>query len=364
MKRRCFYPIIILVFSIVFTQCNSIDSDHVIHNDRDVNGMSMIINETLPEQNTALSEKEKLSRIVLDEKAKLHQELKEEILEDPAFVRKNGQPPEHYLDYCTIVNSIESLCSKMSGNMEDDAAIQEEINTLEQRIKDIDPDNACFLYDECIRLSETEFGLRAYYMGKNSPYKEGIDESNKDYYPDLAEAYISSAWPQGMIWYALSDCCISGCVVAEGTEERSLYDFYTSEEVEKELSLGGKDHFDDCYYIIEVTECFWGDYEQGELVAFAPRSLGAELKEDLKKGEEWFFFLGKDGEQYHITYNGKDYPTLSTRTPAIFRITGGKVSSISRYRDFTQYNGETPEELALDMLRIREKYRYMVLGNV
>lgn len=51
---------------------------------------------------------------------------------------------------------------------------------------------------------------------------------------------------------------------------------------------------------------------------------------------------------------------MSTRTHAIFRITDGKVSSISRYRDFTQYNGNTPEELALAMLRIREKYRYMV----
>ena len=37
----------------------------------------------------------------------------------------------------------------------------------------------------------------------------------------------------------------------------------------------------------------------------------------------------------------------------------GTVSSVSRYNDFRQYNGSTPKEVALAMLRIRAKYRYM-----
>ena len=158
----------------------------------------------------------------------------------------------------------------------------------------------------------------------------------------------------------LIETCVTGHFVVEGTETHSLYEFYTSEEVEKEIALGGRDSFEDHYFMIEVTECYWGDYEKGDLIAFAPRSLGKELQEDIKQGKEWFFFLGEDGEKYHISYNGKEYQTMSTRTHAIFRITDGKVSSISRYRGFTQYNGNTPEELALAMLRIREKYRYMV----
>ena len=360
MKR---FLLVIICFVLLFSQCDNPDNKNVAsqENDSHINNMSSaILNSQDPDETENLSIKDKLKSIIMSEKEGLRQELKEEICKDPEFIRKNGPPPEQYADYCTAMERLETLLAKMSGDSVEDAEYLAEVDVIEKHIQEIDPDGLCFRYDESIRMSETEFGLRAYYTGENSPYKDGIDESNAGFYPDIAEAYISSAWPQGMVWYALSKACVTGHFVVEGTETHSLYEFYTSEEVEKEIALGGRDSFEDHYFMIEVTECYWGDYEKGDLIAFAPRSLGKELQEDIKQGKEWFFFLGEDGEKYHISYNGKEYQTMSTRTHAIFRITDGKVSSISRYRDFTQYNGNTPEELALAMLRIREKYRYMV----
>ncbi|MBR4867162.1 MAG: hypothetical protein IKU11_10745 [Clostridia bacterium] len=302
------------------------------------------------------SMEEKLAQIIDSEKESLYQDLLYEMANDPLFQDENTPPLEQYEAYRNMMDEMETLMSQMGEDADRNKKLQKEIQEIQKQVNDLDPKGEIFLYDEKLHAAVGNYGVYAYYNGEESPYREGIDEEKTDFFPDPMENYVLSNWPQGMIWYSLVPCAVTGRIVEQGECTIDLSAGLSPEALEKELEAGGALEIVQPYYMLEISECFWGGFEKGDRFAFVPRSLSKELRAELEKGEEWMFFLGYDGEDYAVEHEGKHFDSYSTRTHAIFRVTDGRAYSISRYRDFTQYDGSTPEELALSMLRIRERY--------
>lgn len=303
--------------------------------------------ETVP-----LPVKEELAGIIEKEKDGLRKEL-EEVLD---YRGKGMNPPEKYEEYRALMAEMEEIMIKMVGDTEKDRELIERENELEKRVEEIDPNGACEKYETEVNAGLWELAMKAYYYGENSPYKEGFVTDSDDFYPDAAEGVIDMMCPQGMYAYARTETAVTVRYVDEGTSLLDLSDMYPPEHFEKFPEERTEEQR---FIVFEVTECFYGDYEKGNLLFFVPRMLAEELTEELKNGDEWFMFLGNDGDFYNVEYQGEEHGVHSTSTHCIFRVEEGKVTSVSRYNDFRQYNGETPRNLALAMLRIRAKYCYM-----
>ena len=305
------------------------------------------------------SVKEELAAIIEKEKDGLRKELEEDLLLDSNFQRKNKNPPENYEEYRDLMIEWENTMAKMTGDTEKDRELIEKANAIEKFVEELDPEGDCRLYDEAVHASARSFAMNSYYYtGETSPYKEGFVTDTDDFYPDSADGIVGMMCPQGMYVFALYETAATVRYVDEGVEIKDYSAEYTEEELEN--FFGGEPAISESHYMVfEVTECYYGDYEKGDLLVYRKPS-NKDLCEEMKKGGEWFIFMGTDGEKFNVHYKDMEYRMHSSWTHGVFRVNeDGTVSSVSRYNDFRQYNGSTPKELALAMLRIRAKYRYM-----
>ena len=115
---------------------------------------------------------------------------------------------------------------------------------------------------------------------------------------------------QGMYVLALYETAATVRYVDEGVEIKDYSAEYTEEELEK--IFGGEPAISESHYMVfEVTECYYGDYEKGNLLVLSTIA-NEKLKEEMKKGGEWFIFMGTDGEKFNVHYKDMEYRMHST----------------------------------------------------
>lgn len=283
---------------------------------------------------SALPPKERIARIIASERETLLDELEKEMNADPHYAMPLEEESEAYQAYEKLFMEREEVLAAQEKDPADDD-LQKREKELSEAMEKADPDGQ--LAEKLAKriAAKTDYGVYAYYNAENSPYKEGFDTENIYPFNDNAlEAIASYRWPMSLRWFA-NAVCVTGHVIST---------FEVPDEEGPAMTCG----------VFEISECYAGAFEKGDRLILAPRMLSEALREELWKGDEWMILLGCDEQT--VEHEGKEETTWSTMSHAYFRVEDGRVQSISKYYDFQQYNGMTPEELTLALLRIRVKY--------
>ena len=169
-------------------------------------------------------------------------------------------------------------------------------------------------------IAKDNYPMYNYLYSPTSPFQEGRLENMEEGWcmGDIYEMTASSLYPSNFVKYGPFKFAVTAKVVMEGDTP-----------------------------VMEVTECFWGSYETGDKLT-PLQVTTSNFEGRIKEGSEWVLF-GR-----YIRRDNK--MTAQVRANTVYTIEDGYVRSRCNAVEFNQYDGLTPEELALTVLRIQTKY--------
>ena len=169
-------------------------------------------------------------------------------------------------------------------------------------------------------IAEENYSLYNYLYSPTSPFQDGYLENMEEgwCFGDRIEMTSSSIYPPNFLKYGPFKFAVTAKVVMEGDVP-----------------------------VMEVTECFWGTYGIGDMLT-PLQVTTSNFEGRIEEDSEWVLFGN------HIRQDNK--PTAQVRANTLYSIEDGHVRSRCNKIEFNQYDGLTPEELALTVLRIQTKY--------
>ncbi|MBR4867512.1 MAG: hypothetical protein IKU11_12545, partial [Clostridia bacterium] len=119
---------------------------------------------------------------------------------------------------------------------------------------------------------------------------------------------------------------------------------YMADVYSYDMCLWGQVVMDEGTLRMKVIDCYWGDAEPGDLRPL-PKINYHSADSHLVEGSEWFLMGSMDGNN-----------SFQVDAYTVYRVENGRVKNLSYYDDVLQYDGWTPDELALQVGRILAKY--------